>query len=497
MPTHSADTGKLASLLEQRILVLDGAMGTMIQSYKLSEQDFRGSRFADHPVDLQGANDLLSLTQPVVIKEIQRAYLDAGADIIETNTFGATSIALADYQLDEHAYELNLASARLAREVAQEATEATPQKPRFVAGILGPTNRTASISPQVEDPGFRDVSFDILAKSYGEAARGLIDGGCDLLMVETIFDTLNAKAALFAIQEQFDLLSKRLPIAISGTITDASGRLLSGQTAEAFFNSIMHADPLIVGLNCALGAEQLRPYLREFSRIAGTYVATHPNAGLPDELGEYTQTPEVMAELIREFAQSGFVNIVGGCCGTTPAHISAIADAVRHINPRRVPSPPIRCRLSGLEPLTIGPESLFANIGERTNVTGSRRFARLIREDDFSTALDVARQQVQNGAQIIDINMDAALLDSEAAMKRFLNLVASEPDISRVPVMLDSSRWSVIETGLKCLQGKGIINSISLKEGKETFVRQARLARRYGAAVIVMAFDEDGQADSF
>ena len=483
-------------LLEQRILILDGGMGTMLQSYKLSEADFRGERFADHPCDVKGNNDLLSLTQPQIIRDIHRAYFEAGADIVETNTFNGTSIAMADYQMEDLVYELNKVSAELAREVADEFTKADPDKPRFVTGVLGPTNRTASISPDVNNPGFRNVNFDQLVEAYLEAIRGLVDGGADMLLVETVFDTLNAKAAVFAIETFFEQHNTHMPVMISGTITDASGRTLSGQTAEAFWNSLAHVQPLSIGLNCALGAEQLRQYVEELSQVATSYVSAHPNAGLPNEFGEYDESPEAMAYHIKEWAQSGFLNIIGGCCGTTPAHIKAIAEAVANIAPRERPANKHHCRLSGLEPLNLTEDSLFTNIGERTNVTGSLRFAKLIKEGDFDTALEVAQQQVENGAQIIDINMDEGMLDSQEAMVTFLNLVAAEPDISRVPVMIDSSKWEIIEAGLKCIQGKGIVNSISLKEGEEKFIEQAKLVRRYGAAVIVMAFDEDGQADT-
>ncbi len=483
-------------LLEQRILILDGGMGTMLQSYKLSETDFRGERFADHPCDVKGNNDLLSLTQPQIIRDIHRAYFEAGADIVETNTFNGTSIAMADYQMEELVYELNKVSAELAREVADEFTKANPDKPRFVTGVLGPTNRTASISPDVNNPGFRNVNFDQLVEAYLESIRGLVDGGADMLLVETVFDTLNAKAAVFAIETFFELHQMHMPVMISGTITDASGRTLSGQTAEAFWNSLSHVQPLSIGLNCALGAEQLRQYVEELSQISTSYVSAHPNAGLPNEFGEYDESPEAMAIHIKEWAQSGFLNIIGGCCGTAPAHIKAIAEAVDGIKPRQRPKNLHHCRLSGLEPLNLTEDSLFTNIGERTNVTGSLRFAKLIKEGDFDTALEVARHQVENGAQIIDINMDEGMLDSQDAMVTFLNLVAAEPDISRVPIMIDSSKWEIIEAGLKCIQGKGIVNSISLKEGETKFIEQAKLVRRYGAAVIVMAFDEDGQADT-
>lgn len=487
---------QLHSLLEQKILILDGGMGTLIQSYQLEEKDFRGERFANHPCDVKGNNDLLSLTQPQIVRDIHRAYFEAGADIVETNTFNGTSIAMADYQMEDLVYELNKVSAELAKEVADEFTAQNPDKPRFVTGVLGPTNRTASISPDVNNPGFRNTHFDELVVAYTEAIRGLVDGGADLLLVETVFDTLNAKAALFAIDKFCEDHDMHLPVMISGTITDASGRTLSGQTAEAFWNSLSHIQPLSIGLNCALGAEQLRQYVEELSNVVTSYVSAHPNAGLPNEFGEYDESPEVMAAQIKEWAEAGFLNIVGGCCGTAPAHIKAIAEAVEGIKPRVPKQNPHHCRLSGLEPLNLNEDSLFVNVGERTNVTGSLRFARLIKEDDYDTALEVARQQVENGAQIIDINMDEGMLDSKEAMVTFLNLLAAEPDISRVPVMIDSSKWEVIEAGLKCIQGKGIVNSISLKEGEEKFIEQAKLVRRYGAAVIVMAFDETGQADT-
>lgn len=482
--------------LKNRVLILDGGMGTMIQSYKLEEKDYRGERFADWPSDVKGNNDLLLLSQPQIIAEIEKAYLEAGADILETNTFNATRVSQADYDMEHLAYELNLEGARIARQVADQKTLETPNKPRFVAGVLGPTSRTCSISPDVNNPGFRNISFDELADNYREATKGLIEGGADFILIETIFDTLNAKAAIFAVQEVFDQVGISLPIMISGTITDASGRTLSGQTTEAFWNSICHANPISVGLNCALGAKELRPYLAELSNKADTYVSAHPNAGLPNAFGEYDETPAQMAAVIKEFAQAGYLNIVGGCCGTTPAHIKAIAETVSNIAPRKIPDIPKACRLAGLEPFNIDRNSLFVNVGERTNVTGSAKFARLIRENNYAEALDVARQQVEAGAQIIDINMDEGMLDSQAAMVTFLNLVASEPDISRVPIMLDSSRWEVIEAGLKCIQGKGIVNSISLKEGEEPFLHHAKLCKMYGAAVIVMAFDETGQADT-
>jgi len=493
-PDRSAE---LISLLQQRLLILDGAMGTMIQRHNLQEADYRGTRFAGHPHDLKGNNDLLLLTRPEVIRGIHAEYLAAGADILETCTFNATSLSQADYHLESIVYELNVTGAKLAREVCDEFTAKDPKKPRFVAGVLGPTSRTASISPDVNDPGYRNVTFDDLVTSYTEAIRGLTDGGADILLVETVFDTLNAKAALFAIEQFFETTGRRWPVMISGTITDASGRTLSGQTAEAFWNSLSHIQPLSFGLNCALGAKELRQYVEELARVCDCYVSAHPNAGLPNAFGGYDETPDMLADEIADWAKHGFVNIVGGCCGTSPDHIAAIARKVATIKPRAIPAIEKKLRLSGLEPFNVGPESLFVNVGERTNVTGSRVFARMILEGRFDDALAVARQQVENGAQVIDINMDEAMLDSVAAMDRFLKLIASEPDISRVPVMLDSSKWEVIEAGLKCIQGKGIVNSISMKEGEAKFLEQARLARRYGAAVIVMAFDEKGQADTY
>ncbi|MDR2451696.1 MAG: methionine synthase [Candidatus Accumulibacter sp.] len=489
---------ELASLLQRRLLLLDGAMGTMIQRHGLRESDYRGERFRDHPRDLAGNNDLLLLTRPEVIRGIHAEYLAAGADILETCTFNATALSQADYGLESIVYELNVAGARLAREVCDEFTAVNPAKPRFVAGVLGPTSRTASISPDVSDPGLRNVSFDQLARAYAEAIRGLAEGGADLLLVETIFDTLNAKAALFAIERFFDEAGRRWPVMISGTITDASGRTLSGQTTEAFWNSLRHVRPFSFGLNCALGAKDLRPHVAELARVCDCHVSAHPNAGLPNPLSPtgYDETPEMLAAEIGDWARQGLVNIVGGCCGTSPAHIAALARVVEGVAPRRIPVIAPALRLSGLEPFNITPESLFVNVGERTNVTGSRAFARMITEGRFDDALAVARQQVENGAQAIDVNMDEAMLDSAAAMERFLKLVAAEPDISRVPVMLDSSKWEVLEAGLKCLQGKGIVNSISLKEGEAAFLARARLARRYGAAAVVMAFDEQGQADS-
>jgi len=485
----------LVASLDERILLLDGAMGTMIQSFGLSEDDYRGERFADGGSDLKGNNDLLSITRPDVIRDIHSQFLDAGADIIETNTFNSNAPSMADYGMEALVGELNTAAARLARECADSHAAKTGE-PRYVAGVLGPTNRTASISPDVNDPGFRNIRFDELADTYEVAATALIEGGVDFLMIETIFDTLNAKAAIFGLKRSFRLCDVELPVMISGTITDASGRTLSGQTTEAFWNSVRHANPFMIGLNCALGASELRPYIAELSRIADTRVSAHPNAGLPNEFGEYDETPEETAAVIGEFAESGLVNLVGGCCGTRPGHIRAIATAVSGLAPRRVPELSVKCRLSGLEPFNIGPDDLFANVGERCNVTGSAVFRRLIEADDYTAAVAVARQQVDNGAQIIDVNMDEGMLDSEKAMVTFLNLIASEPDVARLPVMIDSSKWSVIEAGLKCVQGKAVVNSISLKEGEDAFIEQARLCRDYGAAVIIMAFDEQGQADT-
>ncbi|MDH1104715.1 methionine synthase [Pseudomonas otitidis] len=493
---RGARLNALQQALKERILILDGGMGTMIQSYKLQEEDYRGARFADWPSDVKGNNDLLLLSQPQVIAEIERAYLDAGADILETNTFNATRVSQADYGMEALVYELNVAGARVARQVADAKTLETPDRPRFVAGVLGPTSRTCSISPDVNNPGYRNVTFDELVENYTEATRGLIEGGADLILIETIFDTLNAKAAIFAVQQVFEEDGVELPIMISGTITDASGRTLSGQTTEAFWNSVRHARPISVGLNCALGAKELRPYLAELAAKAETHVSAHPNAGLPNAFGEYDETPAEMAAVVEEFAASGLLNIVGGCCGTTPPHIQAIAEAVAKHKPRALPDIPKACRLSGLEPFTIDRNSLFVNVGERTNITGSAKFARLIREENYTEALEVALQQVEAGAQVIDINMDEGMLDSKAAMVTFLNLIAGEPDISRVPIMIDSSKWEVIEAGLKCIQGKGIVNSISMKEGVEQFKHHARLCKRYGAAVVVMAFDEVGQADT-
>jgi len=486
----------LSKALSKQILVLDGAMGTMIQAHHLEEADYRGERFAEWSVDLRGNNDLLSLTQPHIITDIHEAYLAAGADIIETNSFNTTSIAMADYAMESLVTELNKASAKLARDAADKYTALNPDQPRFVAGVLGPTNRTASLSPDVEDPAFRNVTFDQLVESYCEATLALIDGGVDILMIETIFDTLNAKAAIFAVEKVFETIGKRLPLMISGTITDASGRTLSGQTTEAFWNSVCHAKPISIGLNCALGPQELRQYIEELSRIADTYVSVHANAGLPNAFGGYDETAESMAKHAADWASSGLVNIVGGCCGTNQHHIAAIRKAIDGLPPRQIPAIKPACRLAGLEPCTIDAESLFVNVGERTNVTGSAVFKRLIVEEDYEAALGIARQQVVNGAQIIDINMDEGLLDSVAVMQRFLNLIAGEPDISKVPIMIDSSRWEVIEAGLKCVQGKSVVNSISMKSGEAEFIHYAKLCLRYGAAVVVMAFDEDGQADT-
>lgn len=482
--------------LEEQILIIDGGMGTMIQSYKLDEQDYRGQRFSDWHADLQGNNDLLVLTQPQLIKDIHLEYLEAGADILETNTFNATTIAMADYDMESLSAEINFTAATLAREAADEWTAQTPDKPRFVAGVLGPTNRTCSISPDVNDPGFRNVTFDQLVIAYSESTHALIKGGVDIILIETIFDTLNAKACAFAVTGVFEELGYELPVMISGTITDASGRTLSGQTTEAFYNSLRHVKPISFGLNCALGPDELRQYVAELSRISECAVSAHPNAGLPNAFGEYDLEADEMGEHIQEWAQQGFLNLVGGCCGTTPEHIRQMYRVTKNIKPRILPDIKVACRLSGLEPLTIEAESLFVNVGERTNVTGSARFKRLIKDELYDEALEVARQQVESGAQIIDINMDEGMLDAEAAMVRFLNLCATEPDIAKVPIMVDSSKWEIIEAGLKCVQGKPIVNSISLKEGKEKFIAQAKLLRRYGAAVIVMAFDEVGQADT-
>jgi 5-methyltetrahydrofolate--homocysteine methyltransferase len=487
----------LESLLSQRILLMDGAMGTMIQRHRLDEEAFRGARFKDHARDVQGDNDLLVLTQPQIVESIHHAYLEAGSDIIETNTFTATAVAQADYGLEAVVYEMNLQAAQLAKKAATEWSARTPHKPRFVAGAMGPTNRTLSLSPDVNDPAFRALTFDQLRHTYAEQARGLIDGGVDLLVIETIFDTLNAKAAIVAVQELFDEQGVTLPLLISVTITDRSGRTLSGQTVDAFWTSITHAEPFCVGLNCALGAREMRPYLAELAKIATTYISCYPNAGLPNAFGEYDEQPDTTARYLGEFAASGLVNILGGCCGTTPDHIRAIAQAVENLTPRVVPSQTERyTQFSGLETLTIRPDSNFIMIGERTNVTGSRRFARLIKSEDLTAAMDVALDQVRGGANILDVNMDEAMLDSEQAMTSFLNLLATEPEIARLPIMVDSSKWSVIEAGLKCVQGKGIVNSISLKEGEQDFLDKARRIKRYGAGVVVMAFDEQGQAET-
>jgi 5-methyltetrahydrofolate--homocysteine methyltransferase len=487
-------TDELTAALRQRIMVIDGAMGTAIQRDRPDEDGYRGDRFREWPTALQGNNDLLTLTQPQIIEAIHREYLEAGADILETNTFNANAVSLSDYDMHELAYELNYAGAALARKAADEFS--TPEKPRYVAGALGPTTRTASISPDVNDPGARNVSYDQLVSAYLDAANGLVDGGSDLLIVETIFDSLNSKAAVFAIETLFEERGRRWPVIISGTITDASGRTLSGQVTEAFWNAIRHAKPIAVGLNCALGAPEMRPYIAEVARIADTFVSCYPNAGLPNAFGEYDESPEAQAGYIKEFAEAGLVNLVGGCCGTAPPHIAEIARVVEGVSPRAMPEIPVATRLSGLEPLNINDDSLFVNIGERTNITGSARFRNLIKAEDYDTALSVALQQVEVGAQVIDINMDEGMIDGVAAMDRFTKLIASEPDISRVPVMIDSSKWDVIEAGLKNVQGKPIVNSISMKEGEEKFVREARLCRKYGAAVVVMAFDEQGQADN-
>lgn len=487
----------LFNLLNERILVLDGAMGTMIQQYKLSEEDYRGTQFSDAPDDQKGNNDLLSITQPDIIREIHSNFLSVGADIIETNTFNANPVSQADYNLQDKTYELNLASAKIAKEAAREFTERNPDKPRFVAGALGPTNKTLSLSPDVEDPGYRAITFNELADAYTEQVRGLVDGGVDTLLIETVFDTLNCKAAIYAVQNYCRKVGKEIPIMISGTIVDQSGRTLSGQTTEAFWISVQHANPLLsVGLNCALGSKQMRPYIQELSNHASCFTSLYPNAGLPDEMGEYDETPEFMRKQMQDYAENGFVNIVGGCCGTTPEHIEAMAEEAKRHEPRKRPNPKPYLRLSGLEPLVVHPDTNFVNIGERTNVTGSAKFKRLIKNEEYEEALSVARDQVEGGAQIIDINMDEALLDSEQVMKDFINLMASEPDIARIPFMIDSSKWSVIQEGLKTTQGKSVVNSISLKEGEEAFKQQARHIRDFGAAVVVMAFDEKGQADT-
>ncbi|WP_342330415.1 methionine synthase [Pedobacter sp. FW305-3-2-15-E-R2A2] len=483
--------------LEKRILIIDGAMGTMIQRYILTEEDFRGERFKDHPCDVKGNNDLLNLTRPDIIKAIHTEYLKAGADIIETNTFSTQRISLADYQMEELDYEMSFAGAKIAREAVDEFMAENPDRRSFVAGAVGPTNRTLSISPDVNDPGYRALTFDELVDAYDQQVRGLVDGGSDLLLIETIFDTLNAKAAIFSIKKYEKEIGRTIEIMISGTITDASGRTLSGQTVEAFLNSVIHANPISIGFNCALGAKDMRPHIEELSAKATCYVSAYPNAGLPNEFGAYDEMPHETAHLVEDFIQHGFVNIVGGCCGTTPEHISCIAAKAKKVSPRKIPEVAPYLRLSGLEPVTITPESIFVNIGERTNITGSPKFSKLILGGDYEAALTVARQQVEGGAQVIDVNMDEGMLDGEAAMVKFLNLIASEPDISKLPIMVDSSKWSVIEAGLKCLQGKGIVNSISLKEGDEKFKESARKIMNYGAAVVVMAFDEQGQADNF
>ncbi|TXT17011.1 MAG: 5-methyltetrahydrofolate--homocysteine methyltransferase [bacterium] len=488
-------TAELLAHSARRILILDGAMGTMIQRYGLAEADYRGERFKDWPRDLKGNNDLLLLTRPEVIREIHGQYLAAGADLLETNTFNANSVSMADYGMESLVHELNFEGARLAREVAEQYS--TPDKPRFVAGVLGPTSRTLSISPDVNDPGYRNVTWDELVATYYEATDGLVQGGADLILIETVFDTLNAKAAVFAVKKYFDDTGHTRPIMISGTITDASGRTLSGQTAEAFWNSLAHAEPFSFGFNCALGAKELRQHIEEMAGKANCLISAHPNAGLPNAFGGYDETAAQMAAEIREWGQSGLLNIVGGCCGTTPEHIRAIHDAVADCAPRARPTIAPKLRVSGLEPYNLGAGDLFCNVGERTNVTGSAKFKRLIIDGNYDEALAIARQQVESGAQVIDINMDEAMLDGVAAMTRFLNLIASEPDIAKAPIMLDSSKWEIIEAGLKCVQGKPIINSISMKEGEAQFIEKAKLARRYGAAVIVMAFDETGQADTY
>jgi 5-methyltetrahydrofolate--homocysteine methyltransferase len=483
-------------ILQERILILDGAMGTMIQRYNLTEEDFRGERFKDWPLDLKGNNDLLSITRPDVIEAIHKEYLEAGADIIETNTFSGTTIAMADYKMESLVYELNYESARVARKAADAYTIIHPSKPRFVAGAMGPTNRTASISPDVNNPGYRAITFDQLVEAYTEQVKALIEGGSDLILIETVFDTLNCKAALYAADRYMDATGKRLPIMVSGTITDASGRTLTGQTTEAFYNSVSHIPLLSVGLNCALGAKAMKPYLEELDRVANSFVSVYPNAGLPNEFGQYDESPDYMGTQVEDFLKDGLVNILGGCCGTTPPHIKKMAEIAVRYKPRERKQVDKYLRLSGLEPMVLTPEIRFVNVGERTNVTGSAKFLRLIKEDKFEEALDVALEQVRGGAQVIDVNMDEGMLDGVQAMTNFLNLMASEPEISRIPVMIDSSKWEIIEAGLKCVQGKSIVNSISLKGGEDEFIKQARTVREYGAAVIVMAFDETGQADS-
>ncbi|HNQ40623.1 MAG TPA: methionine synthase [Saprospiraceae bacterium] len=487
---------QIKEILQQRIMIIDGAMGTMIQQHKLTENDFRGTRFADAQKDIKGNNEVLSLIRPDIIEAIHKAYLEAGADIIETNTFSANAISQADYDMESLCYEMNLASARIARKAADEQTSLTPDRPRFVAGAMGPTTKLASMSPDVNDPGFRALNYDELVAAYGEQARGLIDGGADILLIETITDTLNCKAALYAIDEIFEQRGILMPIMISGTITDQSGRTLSGQTVEAFYISVSHMPLLSIGLNCALGAKEMRPHIEELANISDCFISAYPNAGLPNEMGEYDQDAHEMGHLIRDFALSGFVNIVGGCCGTTPSHIRAMAEKMKSIPPRRLKEQPAYTKLSGLEPLVFRPDINFVNVGERTNVTGSKKFERLIKKKDYAAALEVAQQQVEGGAQVLDVNMDEGLLDSKQAMIEFLNLVMSEPDIARLPIMIDSSKWEVLEAGLKCVQGRCVVNSISLKEGEAEFVQQAKLVRRYGAAAVVMAFDEVGQADT-
>ena len=486
---------QLKTLLTERVVVLDGAMGTMIQNLNLTEDDFRGERFANWPMDIKGNNDLLVITQPELIKEIHLSFLRKGVDIIETNSFNATTIAQADYEMEGLVSELNYEAARVARAAADQA-EQEDGKPRFVTGVLGPTNRTCSMSPDVNDPGFRNITFDDLVIAYKQATLALLEGGADTILIETIFDTLNAKAAIYAVQAVEKELSIEVPIQISGTITDASGRTLSGQTTEAFYNAVRHANPLTVGLNCALGPEELRPYVQELSRICETYTSVHPNAGLPNEFGEYDETPEQMASEVKLWAENGWVNMIGGCCGTTPDHVATMAEVCLAHPPRQLPEIPPACRLSGLEPLNIDDDSLFVNVGERNNVTGSAKFKRLIIEENYEEAIEIAVKQVQDGAQVIDVNMDEGMLDAKACMVKFLNLLAAEPEAARVPIMIDSSKWEVIEAGLKCIQGKGIVNSISLKEGEAPFIEYAKMVKAYGAAAVVMAFDEVGQADT-
>ncbi|MDA0700175.1 MAG: homocysteine S-methyltransferase family protein, partial [bacterium] len=493
-PTPTLPGRSLAEHLRERVLVLDGAMGTMIQRAELSEADFRGDRFRDHPRDLRGANNLLTLTRPDLIRGIHAAYLEAGADIVETNTFNATRLGLADYGLEHVVFELNVAAARLARDAADAAS--TQGRPRWVAGAIGPTNKTLSLSPRVEDPGYRDVAWDQVVEGYREQALALLEGGVDLLLLETVFDTLMVKAALFACEAAMAAAGRRVPLMVSGTITDASGRTLSGQTLEAFWTSIAHADLLAVGLNCALGPKELRPYVAELARLAPVFTVVYPNAGLPNAFGGYGEGPTEMTDVLREFVREGWVNVLGGCCGTTPEHVRAFAEAVRGVPPRVPPAPDPTPRFAGLEPLVVRPSTNLVNVGERTNVTGSRRFARLVRQGDLAAAVEVARDQVDGGAQVVDVNFDEGMIDGPATMATFLQLLAAEPDVARVPIMIDSSSWAVLEAGLQHLQGKGIVNSISLKEGENEFLRQARLVRRYGAAVVVMAFDERGQADT-